>query len=126
MTDLVLPKSSITVAIAELRPHFPGIQISSRAPQVWPKRWIRVSRIGGDKDWAIDRALMLFECWAQTANGGRDDIQAESDALLAYTVLEHPKFAQYWDGGSIVPYDDPDKTGWARVQVTGTLGVAIT
>ena len=123
----VVPKSATLVALTELREHFgPGVPVLSRAPQTWPRRWLRASRIGGPKDWAIDRPMILVECWAQTAAGGRDDVQAEADALSAYTALETPAIAQYWEGGSIVPYDDPDRPTWARVQFTGTLGIGIT
>lgn len=125
-SGLVLPRSAIAVAIEALRPHFPpSVPIRSRAPQSWPSRWIRVSRIGGRKDWALDHPLLLVECWASTSAGGRDSAQAEQDALTAYTALEGRSGAVvYFEGGHIAELDDPDRAH-ARFQFTGTVGVGI-
>ncbi|MGB3602715.1 MAG: hypothetical protein WBA38_04085 [Gordonia sp. (in: high G+C Gram-positive bacteria)] len=124
---LIVPKSVITVGIGTLRTHFPGVVIRSRAPTgTWPKRFIRFSRIGGPKDYAIDRAFVLVECFASTEAGGRDSSQAEADALLAYTVLEStPNGIQYFTGGPIAELDDPDRETHARFQFTATVGILV-
>lgn len=124
---LIVPRSSISVGIAALKPHFPGVKIASRAPAAWPARFIRFSRIGGRKDWALDRPFVLVECFASTSAGARDSIQAEADALLAYTVLESaPGGVQYFEGGPISELDDPDRDSHARFQFTATIGIGIT
>lgn len=126
MTDLIIPRSVITIGREVLQPHFPGVRIASRAPKDWPARFIRFSRVGGPKEWALDRPFVLVECFASTEAGGRDSEQAEADALLAYTVLESaPGPVLYFEGGPISELDDPDRSSHARFQFTGTIGVGI-
>lgn len=114
----------VSVARGLLVPHFPGVTISSRVPNPRPQRFIRISRAGGPRDWAIDRALILVECWAAT------EPAASADADLAYAVLAAVNYtevapATYWDGGNLVSFDDPAITNQSRYQFTGTLGVPI-
>lgn len=127
MSVIIPPRSSIAVGISALRAGFaPSIPIASRAPQDWPRRWIRFSRVGGPKDWAIDRPFVLVECFASTAAGARDSVQAEADALLAYSILEScPGDVLYFEGGPIAELDDPDRASHARWQFTATIGVGI-
>lgn len=125
---MIIPRSSVEVGIKVLESWMPGVTVASRAPSgVWPARFIRVSRVGGRKDWAIDRAFVLVECFASTVEGGRDSVQAERDALTAYTVLESaPGNIQYFEGGPISELDDPDRDSHARFQFTATIGIGIT
>lgn len=127
MTSLDVPRSAVAVAIGVLAPVFPGVQIASKAPETdpWPLRWIRVSRVGGQMTWALDRAVILVECWASTQAGADDPVQAETDALTAFAALDRaPDPAAFFTGGSITELADPDYRGrFARVQFTGTLAV---
>lgn len=123
---LAVPVSSIAVARAILAHHFPGVKIASKVPNPLPARCIRVTRAGGPKDWAIDHPYLLVECW------NLDSVQAEQDALTAYTALEAANrggpyagaYVSGWDGNTIVDFPDPD-VPQARWQFTGQLHLII-
>lgn len=121
---MTLPTAAPVVVVARrlLLPHFPGIPIGPDAPaDPWPTRFIRIDRGGGPRDWAIDRARVLVECWATTHQ------QAAADADLAYAALEQcaDDRALYWEGGNIVRFNDPARRSHHRYQFTGTLGISI-
>ena len=112
---------AVVVARRILVAAFPDVPVASKAPKVWPARFIRVDRAGGPRDWELDRALLLVECWASTEG------QAAQDADRAYAALRqcHDPAAAYFEGGSIVHFDDPDRGDFSRYQFTGTLGIRI-
>lgn len=123
---LITPRSAIAVAIDVLRPIFAStVPIASRAPTTLPARFVRVSRVGGQKDWALDRPMILVECFAQDDAEAPDSVAAEEMALTAYTALEVSRVPVYWEGGALAELDHPDYPRHSRFQFTGTLGVAV-
>lgn len=121
--------SVITTARAVLVAALPGVKVSNQAPNPVTARYIRLSRAGGPRDWALDKALILVECFASSAAKAPDGQQAEQDAYTAADALRAASMGGPWAGGhitgwdqnNIVDFPDPDQSSHARWQFTGTL-----
>lgn len=124
--------SIISAAKAILTPAYPSmVKIANQAPNPLPARFIRLSRVGGPREWALDRATLLVECFASTAAKAPDGQQAEQDVYTAVDALRAAASAGPWAGvhvtgwlqNNIADFPDPDLTTHARWQFTGTLFV---
>ncbi|MGC5249467.1 hypothetical protein ACPXB3_21385 [Gordonia sp. DT219] len=122
--------SVISAVRAVLVPAFPAsVKIANQAPNPMPPRFIRISRTGGPREWALDKALILVECFASSAAKAPDGQQAEQDAYTAADALAASAFGGRWAGvhitgwdqNNIVEFPDPDLSSHARWQFTGTL-----
>lgn len=107
-----------------------GVPVSSNVTSA-PARFVRLTRSGGPREWAIDKVQVIVECYASTASGSPDSPQAERDALAAYDALSDASFAgpwagrhiSMWEGNSISDYPNPLYPKHARWQFTGALYV---
>lgn len=121
--------SVISAARAVLVAALPGVKVSNQAPNPLTARYIRISRAGGPREWALDKALILVECFASSAAKAPDGQQAEQDAYTAADALRAASMGGPWAGGhitgwdqnNIVDFPDPDQSSHARWQFTGTL-----
>lgn len=121
--------SAISAARAVLVAALPGVKVSNQAPNPLTARYIRLSRAGGPREWALDKALILVECFASSAAKAPDGQQAEQDAYTAADALRAASMGGPWAGGhitgwdqnNIVDFPDPDQSSHARWQFTGTL-----
>ena len=121
--------SVISTARAVLVAALPGVKVSNQAPNPLTARYIRLSRAGGPREWALDKALILVECFASSAAKAPDGQQAEQDAYTAADALRAASMGGPWAGGhitgwdqnNIVDFPDPDQSSHARWQFTGTL-----
>lgn len=121
--------SVISAARAVLVAALPSVKVSNQAPNPLTARYIRLSRAGGPREWALDKALVLVECYASTAAKAPDGQQAEQDAYTAADALRAASMGGPWAGGhitgwdqnNIVDFPDPDQSSHARWQFTGTL-----
>lgn len=121
--------SVISAARAVLVAALPSVKVSNQAPNPLTARYIRLSRAGGPREWALDKALILVECFASTAAKAPDGQQAEQDAYTAADALQAASMGGPWAGGhitgwnqnNIVDFPDPDQSTHARWQFTGTL-----
>lgn len=121
--------SVISAARAVLVAALPGVKVSNQAPNPLTARYIRLSRAGGPREWALDKALILVECFASSAAKAPDGQQAEQDAYTAADALRAASMGGPWAGGhitgwdqnNIVDFPDPDQSSHARWQFTGTL-----
>lgn len=121
--------SAISAARAVLVAALPGVKVSNQAPNPLTARYIRISRAGGPREWALDKALILVECFASSAAKAPDGQQAEQDAYTAADALRAASMGGPWAGGhitgwdqnNIVDFPDPDQSSHARWQFTGTL-----
>ncbi|UZF57710.1 hypothetical protein LH935_06910 [Gordonia polyisoprenivorans] len=121
--------SVISAARAVLVAALPGVKVSNQAPNPVTARYIRLSRAGGPREWALDKALILVECFASSAAKAPDGQQAEQDAYTAADALRAASMGGPWAGGhitgwdqnNIVDFPDPDQSSHARWQFTGTL-----
>lgn len=121
--------SVISAARAVLVAALPGVKVSNQAPNPLTARYIRLSRAGGPREWALDKALILVECFASSAAKAPDGQQAEQDAYTAADALRDASMGGPWAGGhitgwdqnNIVDFPDPDQSTHARWQFTGTL-----
>ncbi|GAA2071657.1 hypothetical protein [Williamsia deligens] len=122
MTSVVAAGRAILVAA------LPGVPVSQKVTST-PRRYVRLSRAGGDRGRTTDRPELLVECYASTDAGAPDGPQAERDVTTAYDALRDAAgggpwaggWVTKWEGNSIVDYDDPDQPKHARWQFTGTL-----
>ena len=122
--------SVVSVVRAVLVAAFPSsVKVSNQAPNPLPGRYIRVSRVGGPREWALDKPMVLVECFAASSAKAPDGQQAEQDAYTAADALRASSMGGPWAGGhitgwdqnSIVDFPDPDQASHARWQFTGTL-----
>ena len=123
--------SAIAVARAILLQALPDVKVASRVPSPIPPRFIRITRAGGNRYRALDEPRILVECFASTAKGAEDGVQAEKDAYTAFDALAYAanggpwagQWVSNWVGNTIADYPDPTQTAHARWQFTGTLYV---
>ncbi|MFT4125080.1 MAG: hypothetical protein QM662_02465 [Gordonia sp. (in: high G+C Gram-positive bacteria)] len=121
--------SVIAATRAVLVAALPDVAVANQAPNPIPARFVRISRAGGPREWALDKALLLIECFASTAAKAPDGPQAEQDAYTAADALRAASFGGPWAGGhitgwaqdNVVEFPDPDQSSHARWQFTGTL-----
>lgn len=107
----------VTEAVRVLQSAFPGVGVGTRMPNPRPARFLKVTRAGGRREYGIDHALLIVECWA--TNEG----QAERDALDVDSFLRdvnQSRIISAWTGSTIAYFPDPDVPDH-RYQVTGTL-----
>ena len=122
--------SSLAPARAILLAAFPGVSVSQQAPKKLPRRFIRISRVGGKNTRELDAPLILVEAFASTTDGEPDAAQAEQDASAVDAAMRSAsssptpwadRWVSMWEGGNIVDFPDPDEPHHSRWQLTGTL-----
>lgn len=122
--------SVIAAARAVLVAAFPpAVKVSNQAPNPLPGRYVRLSRVGGPREWALDKAMILVECFASSSAKSPDGQQAEQDAYTAVDAFRSSPSGGPWAGGwitgwdqnNVVDFPDPDQSTHARWQFTGTL-----
>lgn len=120
-----LPLRPILASI--LAPVFPGVKIATKVPSPIPATFIRVERVGGDDEWAIDRPMVAIQFWATS------DILCEQMAYQARNALRSAQ--GHIHAGAIInswttiggPHDFPDIESSPvrdRWQYTGALGIS--
>ena len=104
---------------------FAGVKVATKVPSPIPSKFIRVERVGGSDEWAIDRPMVVLQFYAPS------DVECEKMALEARNALAGAQ--GHIHSGAIVlgwntiggPHNFPDlDASRERWQLSGELGIA--
>lgn len=104
-------------AIRVLAEAFPGVHVGTSAPNPRPARFLKVTRAGGRRGYAVDHMLLIVECWALDQGQAERDVLAVDDTLRAG---RGSRIISAWSDATISCFPDPDVPDH-RYQITGTL-----
>lgn len=116
---IVFPDAE-AVVITHLKTQIAGLQISTMVPKTRPKRFVKVTRVGGTKiRLNADSPMLTFECWEETTKKAHDLCQlvrAHLHAMAGHEVAGEWVYRVQEVGG---PAYFPDPTSdTPRYQIT--------